>query len=91
MISEFDWCGCTAISNEEKQEIESSIRDTYEARGDQELKPCHDGDVKVQVDITGPLFSELVGNITCSCGKKYCTFRGASDASKVVFESVLAP
>ena len=88
MISQFDWCGCIAINEEEKREVENSIRKTFEDRGDIELKPCHGGRVKVQLNIDGPLNTILVGNIACSCGKKYCTFKGNSDASKVTFERV---
>ena len=86
MISQFDWCGCIAITDEEKREIENSIRQIFEDRGDMELKPCHDGQVKIQIKIDGPLFSTLVGNVECSCGKKYCKFTGHNDASKVNFE-----
>jgi len=88
MISQFDWCGCNAITDEEKREVENSIRQAFEDRGDMELKPCHDGQVKVQLNIDGPLFSNLVGNVACSCGKKYCKFTGNSDASRVNFERV---
>lgn len=88
MISEFDWCGCKAIIGEQKRKIEDSIRQTFKARGDMELKPCHDGQVKVQLNIVGPLHSDLVGNVTCSCSKKYCKFTGTSDASNITFERV---
>ena len=40
MISEFDWCGCKAITDKQKRVIESSIRQTFEAQGDVELKSC---------------------------------------------------
>ena len=86
MISLFDWCGCTAISDEEKREVENNIRETFEARGDMELKPCHVGQVKVQLNVEGSLLATLVGNFKCSCGKKYCKFEGISDASRMAFE-----
>ena len=88
MISQFDWCGCTALTDDEKREVEDSIRKTFEYRGDIELKPCHVGQVKVQLNIDGPLNFTLVGNIACSCGKKYCKLTGSRDASRVTFERV---
>ena len=88
MITQFDWCGCTAITDDEKRKVENSIRQTFEDRGDMELKPCHEGPIKVQLNIDGPLLSKLVGNFECSCGKKYCTFTGSSDASKMFFNGV---
>lgn len=88
MISEFDWCGCMVTTLEKKQEVERKIRQDFEARGDVDLKPCHHGQVKVQLNIAGPFFSDLVGNVACSCGKKYLKFRGTSDASTITFERV---
>jgi hypothetical protein len=88
MISNFYWNGSPVITEKEKREVEDSLRQTFEDRGYIELKPCHDGQVRVQLNIDGPLNTILFGNITCSCGKKYCTFRGSSDASTVTFERV---
>ena len=88
MISKFDWCVRTVITDDEKKKIENSISQDFKARGDMELKPCHEGQIKVQLNIIGPLPSTLVGNLECSCGKKYCVFTGSSDASKITFNHV---
>lgn len=86
MISEFDWCGCTALTPDKMQDVEKIIAQTFEARGIAELKPCHKGPIKVQLNIVGTHHSDLVGNISCSCGKKYCKFSGARDGSSVTFD-----
>ncbi len=86
MIKEFDWCGYQTMTEEQKREIETSIERTVKDRFDAELKPCHLGEVKVQLNIADPLLSRVVGNIRCSCGKQYIKFSTKMDSSSGTFE-----
>ena len=68
-------------------DVEATIRGDIEGRSDDEFKPCHPGGLTVHLSIVGPLLTDLIGNITCSCGKPFCKFHGPSDASSVAYES----
>jgi len=67
-------------------DVEAKIRKDIEGRSGDEFKPCHPGDLKVHLNILGPLLTDLTGIITCKCGKPFCKFHGTSDASKITYE-----
>lgn len=75
MIAEFDWCNCGAITQEQKADIETKIRDG-EDHLNAKFKSCHPGPIAIQLNIIGPLLSDLVGNVKCSCGKPYVKING---------------
>jgi hypothetical protein len=88
MISEFDWCDCQTVTQAQKKEVEASIRRTLQDWSDDKLKPCHHGNVKVKLNVCGPLFSQVVGHISCSCGRPFCKFITNDDASSGTFEII---
>ena len=88
MIAAFDWCDCHAITEPEKRDVEATIRRDVEGRFDAKFKPCHPGQLTVQLNVVGPLLSDLVGNIKCSCSRPYFKINGTSDASRVTYERV---
>lgn len=47
------------------------------------FNPCHEGTILVSIIATDPLEVSINGNIMCTCGKVFATFKGASDGSRV--------
>ena len=47
------------------------------------FNPCHEGTVLVSILSTDPLDSIIKGDIRCTCGKIFATFKGVSDGSKI--------
>ena len=87
MIAKFDWDECYTITDTQKGDVEAKIRRDVEGPdAEVKFKPCHPGQVTVQLNVGGPFLSDLVGNIKCSCGIPYCKFNGTSVAS--TFKSI---
>ena len=51
---------------------------------------CHPGSRQIAIGSSDPLATRLVGNISCSCGKKVGFFSATHDASSVQLTSLNA-
>lgn len=85
MNNDFNW-DCH-VSTEEKNKIKSDIEHFIE-NNKSFLCQCHQGAVKIQLNIVGPLLDELLGNIKCSCGKPLVTLKGSSDGVNMRYEKI---
>jgi hypothetical protein len=85
MIHDIEWDKETASEPREsvKEEIINAINS-----GHIPMTPCHAGTLRVRAEITGPLATQLVGNIRCSCGTTLAKFEGTEDGSKIEFTKV---
>lgn len=75
----FDWLVKmdSSLIESAEEKLKKDIEDSSH------FNPCHEGMVLVSILSTDPLDSTIKGNIRCTCGKIFTTFKGVSDGSKI--------
>lgn len=64
--------------------LESKIREDIEQSV---VSPCHPGTITAQLVSTDPIEVSINGKWICQCGKVLGSFSGASDGSKLTYNS----
>ena len=75
----FDWLVKmdSSLIESAEEKLKMDIKDSSH------FNACHEGTVLVSILFTDPLDCTIKGNIRCSCGKIFATFKGVSDGSKI--------
>ena len=69
------------------EKVKNSIQEFFDARCEHEAKPCHHGTVIVNGN-AGNYGVELIGNLECSCGKKYAEILCSINCSEISLKRV---
>lgn len=82
------------ISGASEQEVISEIKPTLELiiglTNEHDIKPCHTSNLRVRVDVSGPFFNTIAGNIKCSCGKAIAIINGQLGRNLLIKKSSIS-
>lgn len=74
------------LGEDVKKAVESAISEVADSEH-WDYRVCHPGPTIVHLALTGPLFSDLDGTVTCQCGVPAGKLSGKADASLLKFQS----
>ncbi|MFB2800076.1 hypothetical protein [Shewanella seohaensis] len=76
MNIQFKWSNANYLEANKQAEFEKAVRDDINLESDDRAKPCHIGDLLVELSVTDPLLNKVVGNVKCNCGACYLIIDG---------------
>ncbi|MFB2735121.1 hypothetical protein [Shewanella mangrovisoli] len=76
MNIQFKWSNANYLEAGKQAEFEEAIREDINLESDDRAKPCHTGDLLVELGVAGPLLNKVVGNVKCNCGTSYLIIDG---------------
>ncbi|MEM0515147.1 hypothetical protein WCN91_06850 [Pseudoalteromonas sp. YIC-827] len=76
MIIQFKWSNANYLEAGKQAEFEKAVRDDLNLESDDRAKPCHTGDLLVDLSVAGLSLNKVVGNVKCNCGISYLIIDG---------------
>ncbi|MFC0047891.1 hypothetical protein [Rheinheimera tilapiae] len=76
MKIQFKWSNADYLEEGKQAEFEKTVSADISLESDDRAKPCHNGDLLVELSVAGPLLNQVVGNVKCNCGTSYLIIDG---------------
>ncbi len=76
MNIKFKWSNANYLESGKQAEFEKAVNNDICLESDERAKPCHPGDLLVELSVAGPLLNRVVGNVKCNCGTSYLIIDG---------------